>query len=72
MAGVHNHLEVVPPERYYRDDAKLATAANNALAQDVTAPDTVKATAEDRNITLTGTVSYGTQRAAAEDLHVTG
>jgi BON domain len=57
---------VVLPEGNYRDDAKLATAANNALAQNVTVPDTVEATAEDGNITLTGTVSYGTQRAAAE------
>ena len=45
---------------------KLATAANNALAQNVTVPDSVEAIAEDGNITLTGTVSYGTERAAAE------
>ena len=45
---------------------KLATAANNALAANVTVPDSVEATAEDGDITLTGTVSYGTQRAAAE------
>ena len=29
-------------------------------------PDSVEATAEDGNITLTGTASYGTERAAAE------
>jgi osmotically-inducible protein OsmY len=45
---------------------KLATAANNALAANVTVPDTVEATAEDGNVTLTGTASYGTERAAAE------
>ena len=56
---MHNQLEVVLPEGDYRDDVKLATAANNALAQNV-------ATAEDGDITLTGTVSYGTERAAAE------
>ena len=67
VTGVHNHLEVVLPEGDYRDDAKLATAANNALAQNVTVPDTV----EDGNISLTGTVSYGTERAAAEAV-VTG
>jgi osmotically-inducible protein OsmY len=66
VTGVHNHLEVALPEGDYRDDVKLATAANNALAQDVTVPGNVEATAEDGNITLTGTVSYGTERAAAE------
>jgi osmotically-inducible protein OsmY len=65
VTGVHNHLEVALPEGDYRDDVKLATAANNALAQNVTVPDNVEATAEDGNITLTGTVSYGTERAAA-------
>ena len=29
VTGVHNHLEVVLPEGDYRDDVKLATAANN-------------------------------------------
>jgi osmotically-inducible protein OsmY len=66
VVGVHNNLKVVLPERDYRDDVKLATAANNALAQNVTVPDGVEATAEDGNLTLTGTVSYGTERAAAE------
>jgi osmotically-inducible protein OsmY len=42
------------------------TAANNALAQNVTVPDGVEATASDGNVTLTGTVSFGTERAAAE------
>jgi osmotically-inducible protein OsmY len=66
VTGVHNNLKVVLPERDYRDDVKLATAANNALAQNVTVPGSVEATAEDGNLTLTGTVSYGTERAAAE------
>jgi osmotically-inducible protein OsmY len=66
VTGVHNHLEVVLPDGSYRDDVKLATAANDALAQNVTVPDNVEAIAEDGNITLTGTVSYGTERAAAE------
>src|SRR5215469_17073897 len=66
VTGVHNHLEVVLPEGDYRDDVKLATAANNALAQNVTVPGNVEATAEDGNITLTGNVAYGTERAAAE------
>ena len=66
VTGVHNHLEVVLPDSSYRDDVKLATAANNALTQNVTVPDGVEATAEDGTITLTGIVSYGTERAAAE------
>ena len=66
VATVDNHLEVVLPDSDYRDDAKLTTAANNALAANVTVPDSVEATAEDGNVTLTGTVSYGTERAAAE------
>ena len=66
VTGVHNLLEVALPESDYRDDVKLATAANNALAQNVTVPDSVEATAEDGNIDLTGTVSFGTERAAAE------
>jgi osmotically-inducible protein OsmY len=66
VTGVHNQLEVALPEGNYRDDVKLATAANNALAANVTVPDSVEATAEDGDVTLTGTVSYGTERAAAE------
>ncbi len=66
VSNVHNNLMVVLPERDYRDDVKLATAANNALTSNVTVPDTVEATAYDNDVTLTGTVPYGTQRAAAE------
>jgi osmotically-inducible protein OsmY len=69
VAGVttlDNHLEVVLPDSDFRDDAKLTTAANNALAHNVTVPDTVEATAEDGTVILTGTVGYGTERAAAE------
>jgi osmotically-inducible protein OsmY len=69
VAGVknaHNHLEVLLPGEDYRDDAMLTTAANNALTQNVTVPDGVEATARDGNVTLTGTLTYGAQRAAAE------
>ena len=69
VAGVkklQNHLEVVLPDGAYRDDAALTTAANNALALNVTVPDGVEATAQDGNLTLTGTVEYGAERAAAE------
>ena len=66
MTSVDNNLEVVLQESNYRDDAKL-TAANNALAANVTVPDSVEAIAEDGNVTLTGMVSYGTERAAAAE-----
>jgi osmotically-inducible protein OsmY len=66
VSTVDNNLQVVLAESDYRDDAKLTTAANNALAANVTVPDSVEATADDGNITLTGTVSYGAERAAAE------
>ena len=63
---VHNHLAVELPLGDYRDDAQLATAANNALLWDVTVPTGIEATAHNGNITLTGTVRYGSQRTAAE------
>jgi osmotically-inducible protein OsmY len=67
VTSVDNNLEVVLPESNYRDDAKLTTAANNALAADVTVPDSVEAIAEDGNVTLAGTVSYATERDDAAD-----
>jgi osmotically-inducible protein OsmY len=66
VKNVHNHLEVVLPDGDYRDDTMLTTAANNALTLNVTVPDGVEATAHDGNLTLTGMVSYGRQREAAE------
>ncbi|HEX9353468.1 MAG TPA: BON domain-containing protein [Streptosporangiaceae bacterium] len=66
VTDVHNHLEVVLPDGDYRDDVMLTTAANNALALNITVPDGVEATARDGNLILAGTVSYGTERAAAE------
>jgi osmotically-inducible protein OsmY len=66
VSGVHNNLMVRLPDSHYRDDVQLITAANNALAQNVTVPDGVEAIAFDGDITLTGTVTYISQRAAAE------
>jgi osmotically-inducible protein OsmY len=69
IAGVknlQNHLEVVLPAQDYRDDATLTTTANNALTLNIAVPDGVEATANNGNITLTGTVSYGAERTAAE------
>ena len=67
VSTVDNNLQVVLPESSWRDDAKLTTAANNALTADVTVPGGVEATAEDGNVTLAGTVSYGIERAAAAE-----
>jgi osmotically-inducible protein OsmY len=66
VKNVHNHLEVVLSDADYRDDAMLTTAANNALKLNVTVPDGIEATARDGNVTLTGTVAYNSERAAAE------
>jgi osmotically-inducible protein OsmY len=63
---VHNHLMVELPAGDYRDDAQLATAANNALTWDVSVPAGVEATSRDGNLTLTGTVDFAAQRTAAE------
>ena len=63
---VHNHLMVELPPGDYRDDAQLTTAANNALTWDVTVPPGVEGTARDGNLTLSGTVHFGSQRTAAE------
>jgi osmotically-inducible protein OsmY len=65
---VHNHLAVELPSGDYRDDARLTTAANNALLWAVTVPAGVEATAHDGNLTLTGTVNFDSQRTAAVTL----
>jgi osmotically-inducible protein OsmY len=59
VTDVHNHLEVLLPDVDYRDDAMLTTAANNALALNVTVPDGVEATARDGDVTLSGMVPFG-------------
>jgi osmotically-inducible protein OsmY len=66
VKNVFNHLEVMLPAADFRDDAMLTTAANNALTQDVTVPDGVEATAANGNLTLTGAVAFGAERAVAE------
>ena len=63
---LQNHLEVALPTEDYRDDPTLTTMANNALTVNITVPDGVEATASNGNVTLTGTVSYGSERTAAE------
>jgi BON domain len=65
---VHSHLKVALPPGDHRDDPALTAPANNALTLNSTAPTGVGATAENGDITLTGTVRDGTERAAAEML----
>ena len=67
VKNVHNHLEVALPTGDYRDDATLTTMANNALTLNIAVPDGIEATARNGDLTLTGTVSYGAERTAAED-----
>ena len=62
---VHNHLMVVLPAADYRDDAMLTTAANNALALNVTVPTRVEASASDGDVWLTGMVRNRFERDAA-------
>jgi osmotically-inducible protein OsmY len=66
VTRVHNHLMVDLPPADYRDDPMLITAANNALAQTVTVPGSVEASASDGNVWLTGMVANRFQRDAAE------
>ena len=66
VTRVHNHLEVVLPPEDYRDDPTLTTMANNALTANISVPASVEAVASNGNIMLSGTVRYGSERAAAE------
>jgi osmotically-inducible protein OsmY len=66
VTKVLNHLEVVLPERDYRDDAQLTTTSNNALTENVTVPAGIEATASDGNVRLTGTARFRADRDAAE------
>jgi osmotically-inducible protein OsmY len=66
VTKVHNHLAVLLPPESYRDDPMLTTAANNILAQTVSVPGSVEASASEANIWLTGTARNGFERDAAE------
>lgn len=66
VTKVHNHLMVDLPPADYRDDPMLTTAANNVLAQTVTVPASVEASASDGGVWLTGMVGNRFQRDAAE------
>ena len=64
---VRNLLAIAEPSDDYGDDTALAQLVNEALAADRAVPDGVRATAREGDIFLTGVVSHGVQRAAAED-----
>jgi osmotically-inducible protein OsmY len=66
VTRVHNHLMVDLPPADYRDDLRLITAANNALAMTVTVSDGVEASASDGDVWLTGMVGNRFERDAAE------
>lgn len=66
VTGVANELWVRIPDRDRRDDEDLRGDVLEALMLDTTTPMTVDARARDGFVTLTGTVEWHYQRAAAE------
>ena len=66
VSRVHNYLEVALPSGDYRDDPTLTAMANDALTLGRTVAVGVKATAKNGDVTLTGAVHCGRERAAAE------
>jgi osmotically-inducible protein OsmY len=67
VRAVANDLEVSPDRLTSRSDASIAEAAANALTWDSAVPvNAVQPTVRDGWITLTGTVSWQFQKAAAE------
>ena len=68
VSRVHNYLEVALPPGDYRDDPTLTAVANDALTLGRTMAVGVEATAKNGDVTLTGAVRCGTERAAAEAL----
>jgi osmotically-inducible protein OsmY len=66
VTRVHNHLSVDLPLASYRDDPMLTTAANNALAQSVSVPNSVEASVSQGHVWLSGLVRYGSEQDAAE------
>ncbi len=60
-------LAVALPSDDYGDDSGLAQLVSQALAANAEVPDSVRATAREGTVFLTGTVSSSAQRATAED-----
>jgi BON domain len=68
VSRVHNDLEVALRPGDYRDDPALTAMANDALTLGRTVAVGVAPTAKNGDVTLTGVVRSGTERAAAEAL----
>ena len=66
VKDVRNHLEVALPPGDHRDDSTLTATANDALTLGHTETVGVEAAAKNGDITLTGAVRHGAERAAAE------
>jgi osmotically-inducible protein OsmY len=66
VKDVRNHLEVALSPGDHCDDSTLTVMANNALTLGHTVAVGVEATAKNRDVTLTGAVRCGAERAAAE------
>jgi osmotically-inducible protein OsmY len=67
VRGVANDLLVMPDEKKAKTDAELLAAADNALACDSAVPfRAIETAVSDGWITLTGTVDWQFQRAAAQ------
>jgi osmotically-inducible protein OsmY len=66
VKDVHNHLKVALPPGEHRDDSALTAMANYALTLGHTVAVGVEATAKNGDVTLTGAVRCGAERAAAE------
>lgn len=66
VKDVHNDLKVALPPGDHRDDSTLTATANDALSLGHTESVPVTATAKNGDITLSGAVRSGEERAAAE------
>ena len=66
VKSVHNRLEVALPPGDFRDDPTLTAMANDALTLGRTVAVPVEATAKNGEVTLSGAVRDGAERAAAE------
>ena len=66
VKSVHNRLEVALPPGDFRDDPTLTAMANDALTLGRTVAVAVEATAKNGEVTLSGAVRDGAERAAAE------
>ena len=67
VTSVDTLLAVAMPAEDYGDDSALADLVRQALAANADVPAGVRATVNEGNVFLTGTVRRNAQRAAAED-----